>query len=120
MPLRFLLDEHIDHVIKRELLRRESGIDVKVIGGEGAPSHGTPDPDILLWLEQEGYLLVTNNRATMPVHITAHLEASHHLPGILVLRPSITLGQLVIELLEIWRDNRPERFIDLLVYLPTH
>jgi hypothetical protein len=118
MPIRFLLDEHIDHAVRQALLRHEPDMVIKVIGGKDAPPRGSPDPDILLWLEQEGYLLITNNRATMPVHLTNHLETGRHLPGILVLRPSITLGQLVIELLEIWRDNRPERFFDLLVYLP--
>ena len=32
MSIRFLLDEHIDHAVRRELIRHEPTIDVKVIG----------------------------------------------------------------------------------------
>jgi hypothetical protein len=118
VSIRYLLDEHIDHVVRRELLRREPDMEIKIIGGEDAPPRGTLDPDILLWLEEKEYLLVTKNRKTMPGHLVDHLNAGHHLPGILVLAPNVTLGRLIAELLDIWRDNRPDRFFDLLVYLP--
>ncbi|HEY86009.1 MAG TPA: DUF5615 family PIN-like protein [Chloroflexi bacterium] len=118
MTIRFLLDEHIDHVVRRELLRREPEINIKVIGETNTPARSTPDPELLLWCEKNAYTLVTNNRRTMPEHLKDHFQAGHQMPGILLLRPSITLGQLITELLAIWRANQPERFHNLLVYLP--
>ena len=118
MTICFLLDEHIDHVVRRELLRRQPEIDVKVIGEANAPARSAPDPELLIWCEENTYILVTNNRKTMPRHLKDHFSAGHQIPGILVLRPSITLGQLIGELLAIWRADQPERFHNLLIYLP--
>jgi hypothetical protein len=75
-PPCFLLDERIPRAIARGLHHREPGIRVFVIGGPEAPTPGTPDPDLLCWIEERGCLLVTNNRATMPpVHLRNHLAA---------------------------------------------
>ncbi len=118
MTIRFLLDEHIDHVIRRELLRREPEIDIKAIGEANTPVRSTPDPELLVWCEKNAYILITNNRRTMPKHLKDHFSAGHQTPGILILKPSITLGQLITELLAIWRADQPEQFHNLLVYLP--
>ena len=84
--LRFLLDEHLAHVIQSQLLRLDAEIEILVMGQPFAPPIGASDQDILLWLERTGYVLVTNNRRTMPDHIRVHYDAGHRLPGILLLK----------------------------------
>ena len=62
MKPRFLLDEHVNRAIQRQLRRLDSQIEVLTIGDPEAPPTGTLDPGILVWLESHGYLLVTANR----------------------------------------------------------
>ena len=71
MKPRFLLDEHINRAIQRQLRRLDVRIDVLAIGDSGAPDAGTPDPDILDWLERNSYILVTRNRRTIPAYLTS-------------------------------------------------
>ena len=93
MKPRFLLDEHINRAVQRQLRRLQPNIDVLAIGDPGAPEPGTLDPEILNWLEEHGYILVTENRSTMPKHLHDHFAADRHLPGLFWLRPGIGIGQ---------------------------
>jgi hypothetical protein len=43
MKPRFLLDEHINRAIQRQLRRLDVRIDVLAIGDSGTPDAGTPD-----------------------------------------------------------------------------
>ena len=117
-PIRYLLDEHVDPALHTQLIRHEPDLVVWMLGDPGAPKRGTPDPEILLWCEANGFLLVTANRKSMPVHLRAHLAAGHHVPGILVLNPSMTMGATIDELLLIWGASEAKEYRDLLLYLP--
>jgi hypothetical protein len=72
----------------------------------------------LLWCEANGFLLVTANRTSIPAHLRAHLTAGHHVPGILVLNPGMTMGATIDELLLIWGASEAKEYRDLLLYLP--
>jgi Domain of unknown function (DUF5615) len=115
---RFLLDEHVNRAIQRQLRRLANQIEVLAIGDPEAPPTGTLDPEILVWLESHGYLLITANRSTMPGHFTAHLERGHHIPGIIWLRPGISLGRIIEELYLIWTASRAEEYQDALLFIP--
>ena len=58
MKPRFLLDEHVNRAIQRQLRRLDARMEVLAIGDPGAPPAGTSDPDILGWLQENGYILV--------------------------------------------------------------
>jgi hypothetical protein len=113
-----LLDEHVDPKLRTQLIRQASDLVVWMIGDPGAPKRGTPDPDILLWCEVNGFTLVTSNRRSMPGHLQAHLVAGRHVPGILVLPPDMTIGAVLEQLLLIWGASEAEEYRDLLLYLP--
>lgn len=95
----FLLDEHVSHAIVRGLAVRASDLQVFVMGEAGAPAIGTLDPEPLIWIEEQGCLLVSNNRKTMPVHLREHLHAGRHVPGILIIPPYPAIGIIIDELL---------------------
>jgi len=94
MKPRFLLDEHVNPAIQRQLRRLDPQIEVLAIGDIGAPPAGTLDPDILDWLEKNGYIPVTENRSTMPVHLFNHFAAGRHIPGVFWIRPGIGIGRV--------------------------
>jgi len=95
---RFLLDEHVNRAIQRQLRRLDQTIEVLAVGDPNAPPTGASDPDILSWLEEHGCVLVTGNRSTIPVHLANHLAAGRHTSGILWLRPRASIRAIIEEL----------------------
>jgi len=57
---------------------------VYTIEDDGAPARSTLDPQN--WIETQGCMLVTNNRASLPGHLNDHLAVGRHVPGIVQLR----------------------------------
>ena len=80
--MRYLLDEHIAPVYRGQLLRIVPELEVWIVGDRGAPPRGTLDPDILIWCEEHRFVLVTNNRKSMPRQLADHLALGRHIPGI--------------------------------------
>ena len=118
MRPRFLLDENMDRAIQRQLQRLDSEIDVRLVGDAEVPPRGTPDPDILTWIEHNGYILVTKNRKTMPRHFTEYLSTGKHVPGVLCIRKSVTMGEIINLLYLIWYASDAEEHRDRLVFIP--
>lgn len=67
--IRYLLDEHVDPLYRTELLKHEPSMTIWRIGILGAPPKGTSDADILRWCEENSFILVTNNRKSMPGYL---------------------------------------------------
>ena len=84
MSLKYLLDENVNPVYQSQLLRRNPDLVMWVVGDPGAPPRGTLDPEILCWCEEHSFVLVTNNRTSMPVHLAAHIAQCRHVPGIFI------------------------------------
>jgi hypothetical protein len=114
----FLLDEHVPLVVQAQLAQVDFEVEVCAIGDAIAPAKGTPDADILAWIEDHGCLLVTNNRATTPVHLEAFLALSRHVPGTVQLPRRMKVGAILADLLLIWGASQPGEFQDQIVYLP--
>jgi len=93
---RFLLDEHINRAIQRQLRRLDAQVQVLAVGDAGAPPSGIPDPDLLIWIEENGYILVTENRRTLPSHLADHYAAGRDVPGIFWLRPSVQVVFVIL------------------------
>ena len=116
--IRYLLDENVDPIYRAELLKREPSLTVWRIGSPGAPPRGTPDPDILRWCEEREFILVTNNRKSMPLHLRDHLTAGRHVPGIFEMNPHMTIGQTIEELWLIWGASHEDEYLDRMAFLP--
>lgn len=117
--IKYLLDEHVELLLKKVLKKFSSDMVVWRIGDITAPPLGTLDPDILRWCEKSSFLLVTNNRASMPVHLREHLANGRHAPGIFVLNGNMTIGETVNELATIWGASEAEEYQDQLWFLPV-
>lgn len=117
--IKYLLDEHVDPRFRKALKRYSSEIVVWCIGDAGAPALGALDPDILIWCDANGFLLVTNNRASMPVHLQEHLASGQHLSGIFILNPKMPMSETIDELILIWEASETEEYLDQMWYLPV-
>jgi len=118
MTLRYLLDEHVPRALALAIRQHDPAIVVWRIGQPGAPPIETADPDLRLWCEQQDFVLVTNNRATMPQHLAAHLADGRHIPGILII--NLLLGR-VTTAEELWlaaHYSLPDEYRDQIRYLP--
>ena len=91
MPLRFLLDENqrgpFWSVIQHHNARGLDVVDVVRVGDIPELPLGSRDPDILLWCEQNERILISFDRRTLPTHLTRHLNAGRHSPGIFIIDP---------------------------------
>jgi hypothetical protein len=116
--IRYLLDENTNPLFRAELLKREPGLIVWRVNDPGAPASGAADPVILEWCEENGFILVTNNRKSMPQHLRDHLARGRHTPGILELNPNMRIVETIDELVLIWSASTPDEYQDLLLYLP--
>jgi hypothetical protein len=99
MSIGLLLDENLPPLYREQLLRSQPDLIVLMVGDRGVPEKGTLDPEILCWCEENGTLLVTNNRRSMPVHLADHLAQGRHVPGILVLRKRAEISRVIEDLL---------------------
>ncbi|MEA3349609.1 MAG: DUF5615 family PIN-like protein [Chloroflexota bacterium] len=115
---RFLLDEHIPHSVRDQLLRLDDRLDILVIGHPLAPKKGTLDDEILTWIEETGYILVTSNRRTIPIHVRDHFEVGGHIPGIILLRRGASLGEIIEQLYLLWAASDAEEYLDRILYIP--
>lgn len=118
MRPRFLLDEHVNPAIERQLQRYSRELDVVRVGGLGGPEKGTLDDDLLLWAEERHFILVSEDRSTLPDCLASHLESGHHSYGILWIRPGASLGRVIDELFLIWQVCAEDEFLDMGLFIP--
>ena len=116
--IRYLLDENVVALYRAELGKREPTMVVWKIGDPGLPAKGTPDPDILCWCEEKDFILITNNRKSMPDHLSGHLAAGRHIPGIIELNPKMSIGETIEELVLIYGASESTEYQDTILYLP--
>src|SRR6266568_2662106 len=99
MPLSFVLDEHLRgplwKAIQRHNTRGLNPLDVVRVGDPLDLPLGSADPEILIWAEREGRILVSEDHKTMARHLADHLQAGRHSPGIYTLRPLAPLLPVV-------------------------
>ncbi|MEY2977462.1 MAG: hypothetical protein ACO31I_14310 [Prochlorotrichaceae cyanobacterium] len=118
MSIQYLLDEHIPPLYRTQIVRREPSLIVRIIGDPDAPAKGTLDPAILIWCEIHNFILVTNNRKSMPKHLADHLDEGRHIPGILVIDPTQSIGQIIEELIIVAGASDDDEYHDRIEYLP--
>lgn len=119
MNIRYLMDENLDPFYKTQLLLKKPGLIVYAVGDPGSPSKGTRDPEILCWCEENGFVLITNNRKSMPAHLTSHLKQERHVPGIITLNAEMSVGDTIEELILIAEEAALSEYQDRIEYLPV-
>ena len=118
MTLAYIIDENRSPLYKELMLHHESHLTVWRVGEPGVPPISSPDPDILVWCEEQDCILVTNNRASMPQHLKIHLDQGRHMPGIFILKDEMTIGETIEELILIAETAFENEYQDRIAYLP--
>lgn len=118
MNVQFLLDENVDPLFRKALQSRQPNMVVWKVGDPGAPTKGTLDPEILDWCEDNSFVLITNNRKSMPRHLADHLDRGRHIPGIIELNSDMSIGDTIEELILIWEVYGMDECRDVILYMP--
>ncbi len=113
--IRYLMDENVN-----PLLRREPHLVVWQVGLLGSPEYGTLDPEILIWCEENEFLLVTNNRKSMPGNLQDHLAEGRNATEILTLNTAMSIGEIVDELILIASATSAQDYQNQFIYLPIN
>jgi hypothetical protein len=122
MPVAFVLDEHLRGILWKAIRQHNRGsaypIDVVRVGDPSDLPLGTSDPEILLWAERVGRILVTCDENTLPTYFAAHLQAGHHSPGVFILRSGSTIPEIVFQLALVAYAGDATYCIDAIQYIP--
>ncbi len=122
MALRFVIDEHwrgpLWSAIQHHNAASAYPIDAERVGDPPDLPLGTLDPDLLIWAEREGRIIVTDDKSTLVTYLNQHLQAGRHSPGVILIRPAFTLGQLVFELALIAHAGDPAFYADCPRFIP--
>ena len=122
MALTFLLDEHLGGGLGRAIRHRNArgglAIDAVSVGDPPDLPLGSLDPDILLWAEREGRIVLSRDRKTLVPDFARHLQAGHHSPGLLIVRMRCTMSALLNDLEVIAHAGNPMDYFDQIDYIP--
>src|SRR5688572_23853840 len=114
--IRFVLDECVPRQVASGVRSWNADnpdypLDVVEVGDPTDLPKGTPDPDILVWAERTGRVVVSVDYTTMPGHLADHLRAGRHLPGLLPPRPGKSVAVVVAELAVIAHAEHPDNLV---------
>lgn len=118
MTLKYLLDENVNPLYKTQLTRQNADIVIWAVGEPHAPPKGTLDPEILIWCEDHNFVLVTNNRTSMPVHLVDHINQGRNVPGIFILNEKLSIGENLDELIFLSKASFDDDYQNQIVHLP--
>ena len=114
----FLFDENMTPALIGFLGQVDPPIPHFYVGDGFAPPKGTKDPEILDWISDHHCWLVTNNRRSMPVHLTDHITAGKSIMGIFQIPRALSIPQVIADLELVWHLAEPDEFKNQIVYLP--
>jgi len=120
MALCFVLDENLRgalwHAVQQHNAAGADVLDCLCVGHPPAPL-GTLDPDLLLWCESQGRVLVTADHR-IGSHLQAHWGAGRHVPGVMIVKPGWTVPTVIAALVAFDQAYDPPEFVDRVEYVP--
>ena len=113
----YVLDEHLPWRLFKYLRRHYPELPLYKIGDGFAPDLGTLDPQILIWCEANEFVLITNNRKSMPGHLRDHIAEGNHSPGIFLLREWTRISAVADQLALIAGASFGNEYRDQIIHL---
>ena len=115
MKVRYQADADLNEDIVTGVQRRVPEIDFQT--AHEAQLANLPDPKVLAQAAQEGRILVTHDRRTMPTHFGQFIE-NHNSPGLIVISQNADLLLAITELILIWTASEAEEHVNSIRTLP--
>ena len=119
MKVRYQADADLDKRIVRAVRRQEPLIDFQFASearsGQGLA--GLLDDQVLSVAAQDGRLLVSHDRRTMPIHFAEFLTTQDS-PGVIVVPRGMPLNAVTEWLVTIWAASEAEEWINTIFVIP--
>jgi uncharacterized protein with PIN domain len=114
VKVRFLADENLDERIVSGVLRWEPTVDF--LTAARANLLGLPDLQVLEFAANEGRILVTHDRKTMP-YAFGELLAKRESPGVIILSKDLLLKRSIDESILVWAASQAEQWVGMLTQI---
>jgi hypothetical protein len=117
VSIRFQADNDLKRIIVDATLRREPGIDFQTALAAGLDN---PDGELVLRrASEQGRILVSHDKRTMPPQLAPFNARGGDRPGVLLVIPQHAPVRIVAEtLIHIWADNRQGEWAKLVPKIP--
>ena len=115
MRVKFQADADLDQRVLRGIKRTVPDIDFQTATQAGL--EGLPDPEVLHIAAEQGRILVSQDRRTMPGHFRQFTSTTKS-PGVVLLREGIAIAAAIEELVLIWAASEPKDWENRLVWIP--
>ena len=116
MKIKFQADNDFNGRTIRALLRLNQLIDFQTAAAVGLHL-GIPDDQVLAIAADEGRILVSHDRKTMPDHF-AQFIAHRSSPGVIIVSRKLSIGEAAELLLLIWEASEAEEYVNSIHRLP--
>lgn len=114
--MRFAADENFDGRVLKGILARLP--DADIIRIQDTVMYQSPDPALLAWLAGENRVLLTHDVQTIPGFVYDRVRAGLPVPGVIEVKMSVSIGQIVDELEVIIGAGQREDFQNIIRYVP--
>jgi hypothetical protein len=114
--MRFLADENFNNEILRGLHRRIPS--VEIIRVQDTEMVGYPDPQLLAWAAEHGYLILTHDVNTMRGYFYDRVKAELPVPGLFLVHGSHPIGAVIDSLALIVSASEASEWEGAIHFLP--
>ena len=122
MALRYLIDENLRGPLWTALLRananRSQTLELACVGDDPDLPLSLSDRELLLWAEAHGFVVVSSDLRTMPVHLGAHLDGGHHSEGVFLIDLPCSIPRIIEALLYYADEPETSLWRDRISYIP--
>ncbi|MGH7168885.1 MAG: hypothetical protein ACRELG_01220 [Gemmataceae bacterium] len=123
MALRFVLDEHLRggglwQIIQQHNAQGLHLVDTVRVGDPADLPLGSADPDVLIWAERKGRILLSRDYHSLPGFLFQHLQRGRHSPGVFLLRSHASLSSLLTDLIVTAHAGDAADFQDIIRVIP--
>ena len=113
--VKYLFDEDLNGRIVRGVRRRISDLDSRTVQEIGLPE--ASDPTVLDWAASQGRIVVTHDHRTMRPCAEDRLKAGSPMTGLILVRQTAALGQVIDDLVLIAEATTAEEWKGTIVFL---
>jgi hypothetical protein len=79
---------------------------------------GADDPTVLAWAAEEGRILLTHDRATMPDFAYDRVRSGLKMPGVFAASDRLPVRRVIDDILLIVHGSDPSEWDGIVLYLP--
>lgn len=115
MKVRFQADADLNQILLKAALRREPTIDFQTAHAAGLVALN--DKEVLAKAADQGRVLVTHDRKTMPTHF-AEFIATEESSGVIIIPQKLSVSAAVEDLILIWVASESEEWINRIKSIP--